>query len=207
MSDYVVGLTGGIGSGKTTVAERFVEHGVALVDTDAIAHELTGAGGAAMPALIAAFGAGIATAAGALDRAAMRRRAFADPAARTQLEGILHPLIRAVSAERCQAATSPYVILAVPLLVESGNYRERCDRILVVDCPEALQVERVMARSALSPDEVKAIISAQTSRQRRLAAADDVIMNDRGRAALAECVATLHRKYLTLSAEKVKASG
>ena len=207
MSDYVVGLTGGIGSGKTTVAELFVEYGVALVDTDAIAHELTAAGGAAMPALIAAFGADIATANGALDRTAMRRRVFADPAARTRLEGILHPLIRTVSAERCRAAASPYVILAVPLLVESGSYGDRCDRVLVVDCPESLQIERVMARSALSPDEVKAIMSAQASRPQRLAVADDVVVNDAGRAELSECVAILHRKYLALSAEKVKASG
>lgn len=205
MSAYVVGLTGGIGSGKTTVAELFAERGAALVDTDAIAHELTAAGGAAMPALITEFGPAVATAAGALDRGAMRRRAFAEPTARARLEAILHPLIRRVSAERCAAATAPYVILAVPLLVESGSYRERCDRIVVVDCPESLQIERVVARSGLSADEVRAIMAAQASRAQRRAAADDIVVNDDDLAALAARVAGLHAEYLTRAAEKLKA--
>lgn len=205
MSAYIVGLTGGIGSGKSTVAELFVGHGAALVDTDAIAHELTGPGGAAMPALLAEFGAEVATADGTLDRAAMRRRVFAEPTARARLEGILHPLIRRVSSERCAAATVPYVILAVPLLVESGSYRERCDRIAVVDCPESLQVERVMMRSGLSAAEVRAIMAAQASRAQRLAAADDIIGNDGDLAALAARVAGLHADYLQRAAEKLKA--
>ncbi len=206
MSTFVVGLTGGIGSGKSTVADLFVQHGAALVDTDAVAHQLTAAGGEAMPALIGEFGADVATVEGALDRAAMRRMAFADPLARARLEAILHPLIRQVSAERCRAAATPYVILAVPLLVESGAYRERCDRILVVDCPESLQVERVIARNGMTVDEVRAIMAAQVPRQQRLAAADDVVSNDGDRAELFDRVSALHLKYLALSAEKVKAA-
>lgn len=206
MSGYVVGLTGGIGSGKSLVADLFVEQGGGVVDTDAIAHELTGPGGAAMPALAAAFGAGVLRPDGALDRAVMRRLVFADASAKTRLEGVLHPLIRQLSAERCRAASAPYVILAVPLLVESGSYRERCDRIVVVDCPEDLQIERVMARNGLPRDEVLAIMAAQASRAERLAVADDVVVNDGERTKVHDQVAALHRKYLELSAEKVKAS-
>ena len=199
MSAYVVGLTGGIGSGKTTVADRLVALGATLVDTDAIAHELTAPGGAAMPALIAAFGPAIADPSGALDRAAMRRLAFADPGARQRLEGILHPMIRQLSDARCRAASAPYVILAVPLLVESGSYRERCRRILVVDCPESLQIERVMARNGISEAEVRAILAAQASREARLAIADDVLVNDGERTILYRAVAALHAEYLHLA--------
>lgn len=205
MSQYVVGLTGGIGSGKSTVADLFVEQGAGLVDTDAIAHALTAAGGAAMPALVDAFGRNILAADGALDRAAMRQLVFADPSVRSRLEGILHPLIRQISDERCRAASSPYVILAVPLLVESGGYRDRCDRIAVVDCPESLQIERVMARSGLAAGEVEAIMAAQATRQQRLAVADDVVVNDAGRTKIYEQVKALHANYLALLAEKLKA--
>jgi dephospho-CoA kinase len=206
VSGFVVGLTGGIGSGKSTVADLFVAAGAALVDTDAIAHELTGPGGGAMPELIAAFGAAIADVDGALDRAAMRRLAFADPAARGRLEAVLHPQIRRLSAERCRAANAPYVVLAVPLLVESGSYRERCDRIVVVDCPEALQIARVMARNNMAEAEVCAIMAAQATRQQRLAVADDVVLNADGLEALRPQVAALHQKYLRLSSEKAKAN-
>ena len=206
MSDFVVGLTGGIGSGKSTVADLFVAQGAALVDTDAIAHELTAPGGIAMPALLAEFGPELATATGALDRAAMRRLVFADATAKARLEGILHPLIRQVSGQRCQAATTPYVVLAVPLLVESGNYRQRCDRIVVVDCPESLQIERVMSRNGLAAAEVEAIMAAQASRAQRLAVADDVVLNAAGRDSLSAQVAVLHQKYLALATEKLKAS-
>ena len=202
MSNYIVGLTGGIGSGKSTVADRFVENGAVLVDTDAIAHELTGPEGAALPALVAAFGADVLDTAGALDRAAMRKRVFADPAAKTLLQAILHPLIRQIAAERCRLAASPYVILAVPLLVESGDYRERCDRIVAVDCPERLQIERVMARSGLGADEVRAIMANQATRQQRLAVADDVIVNDANVTALYTRIDALHLTYLQLSAKK-----
>ncbi len=206
MSDFVVGLTGGIGSGKSAAADCFAALGVGLVDTDAIAHELTAAGGAAMPALVAAFGAEVAAADGALDRGRMRRLAFADPSARGRLEGILHPLIRKLSAERCRLAGSPYVILAVPLLVESGSYRERCDRIVAVDCPESLQISRVMARNGLSEAEVRAIMATQASRAERLAVADDVIANDGDLANLEMRVGELHREYLRLSSQKAKAN-
>lgn len=206
MSDFVVGLTGGIGSGKSTVADLFVAHGASLVDTDAIAHQLTTAGGLAMPAIIDQFGSEIADTNGALDRAAMRRLVFADPAARAKLEAILHPMIRQISAERCAEATTPYVILAVPLLVESGNYRQRCDRIAVVDCTEAVQVSRVMARNALSAPEVRAILATQASREQRLAVADDIIDNSGGLTKLYPKVAELHLKYLASSSEKLKQS-
>jgi dephospho-CoA kinase len=206
MSQFVVGLTGGIGSGKSTVAELFVDQGAGLVDTDAIARELTVADGAAMPALTAEFGPTILAADGALNREAMRQLAFADPSARSRLENILHPLIRRISTERCRAATQPYVILAVPLLVESGNYRGRCDRVVVVDCPESLQLERVMARNGLSAAEVKAIMAAQATRQQRLAVANDVVVNDAGRTKLFEQVRKYHSNYLALSAEKLKAA-
>lgn len=206
MSAFVVGLTGGIGSGKSAAAEAFAALGVSVVDTDAIAHELTAAGGAAMPALVAAFGAEVAAADGALDRGRMRRLVFADPAARGRLEGILHPLIRALSAERCRLAGSPYVILAVPLLVESGAYRERCDRIVAVDCPESLQISRVMTRNGLGEAEVRAIMATQASRAERLAVADDVIANDGDLANLEMQVGELHRKYLQLSSQIPKAN-
>lgn len=206
VSGFVVGLTGGIGSGKSTVADLFVAAGAGLVDTDAIAHELTAPDGAAMPAIAAAFGAAVLTPTGALDRAAMRQRVFADAGARQQLEAILHPMIRQLSDARCLAATTPYVVLAVPLLVESGTYRARCDRIVVVDCPESLQIERVMARNGLAADQVRAIMAAQATRADRLAAADDVVLNDGGLTKLYEQVERLHLNYLRQSAEKAKAN-
>jgi dephospho-CoA kinase len=202
MSVYVVGLTGGIGSGKSTVADLFVNEGAALVDTDAIAHRLTGPDGAALPALLAAFGAGIVDPRGALDRAAMRQRVFADPSARARLEGILHPMIRQQADADCLAASAPYVILAVPLLVETGAYRARCDRVLVVDCPESLQLRRVMARSGLSADEVAAIMAAQASRPVRLAAADDVVINDGSLEKIQRQVVDMHQEYLRRAREK-----
>ena len=206
MSDFVVGLTGGIGSGKSAAADCFAARGVAVVDTDAIAHELTAVGGAAMPALLAEFGPEVAAPDGALDRACVRRLVFADPAARGRLEAILHPLILTLSDKRCRDALSAYVILAVPLLVESGTYRERCNRIVAVDCPESLQISRVMARSKLSEIEVRAIMAAQASREDRLAVADDVLDNGGDLHHLEIQVADLHRKYLRLSSQIVKAN-
>lgn len=201
MSRFVVGLTGGIGSGKSTVADLFVAQGAALVDTDAIAHELTVPGGAAMPAVQAAFGPGVVDGNGALDRLEMRRRVFADPAVRKTLEDILHPLIRRIADERCVGATAPYVILAVPLLVESASYRERCQRIVVVDCPESLQVQRVMARSGLGEAEVTAIMKVQATRLQRLAVADEVVHNDADLENLYPQVARLHAKYLVCASQ------
>lgn len=206
MSPLVIGLTGGIGSGKSTVADLFVAQGIELVDTDAIAHQLTAATGAAMPALQAEFGTQVLALDGALDRAAMRRLVFNDPAARQRLEAILHPLIRAEADARCQAARSPYVILAVPLLVESGSYRQRCERIVVVDCPESVQIERVMQRSGLSAVEVEAILAVQATRAARLAIADAIVDNSGPLADLQPQVARLHDQYLQLAQEKLKQS-
>ena len=194
----VIGLTGGIGSGKSTVADLFYRLGVTVVDTDRIAHELTGAEGAAMPEIIAAFGKDIALPQGALDRAAMRQRVFTDASAKTRLEAILHPKIRQESRQRCQAATSVYVLLAVPLLVETGVWRQEVRRVLVVDCDEATQIARVKARSALSAAEVRAIMATQATRSERLAAADDVILNDGTPEALEPRVQALHLRYLEL---------
>ncbi|MCM8594595.1 dephospho-CoA kinase [Accumulibacter sp.] len=203
---FVVGLTGGIGSGKSTVAGLFVERGAILVDTDAIAHQLTGPGGGAMAAIAATFGPPLVRADGALDRVAMRRLVFTDRSAKARLETVLHPLIRARSAELCAAATAaPYVVLAVPLLVESGGYRERADRILVVDCDEQVQLARVIARSGLSADEVRAIIASQASRAERRAAADDLVVNDGSQDELPPQVDALHRRYLRMARAKAQA--
>ena len=198
----VIGLTGGIGSGKSTVADRLVARGAALVDTDAIAHALTGPGGDAIEPIRAAFGDAVVAADGRMDRAAMRAIAFSDPGARKRLEGILHPMIRARTQSGIAAAVrdgAPYVIVAVPLLVESGDWRGRYDRVLVVDCPPEVQVERVMARSALPREQVDAILAAQATRAQRLAAADDVIDNGGPPAALDAQVARLHEAYAGLS--------
>lgn len=198
---YVVGLTGGIGSGKSAAADLFAERGVAVIDTDAIAHALTTSDGAAMPAIRAEFGAGVASADGALDRAAMRAMAFADPAARRRLEAILHPLIRAESERQLAAASAraPYAILVVPLLIEAGDYRKRVNRIAVVDCAEATQIARVMSRSGLARPEIDRILAAQATRAERLAAADDIIDNDGKLAALPPQIERLHVNYLALS--------
>ena len=193
-------LTGGIGSGKSSVARLFADRGIEVIDADALAHDLTRSGGAAIRRLVEAFGAQALDADGALDRARMRRIAFADAAARARLESILHPLIRAESARRAAGATSPYVRLMIPLLVESGKPRRRCDRVLVVDCPEEEQIRRVMARSQLSRDEVHAIFAAQAGRASRLEHADDVIDNGGEPSRLAPQVDALHQRYLALAA-------
>lgn len=200
---YVVGLTGGIGSGKSAAADLFAAHGAAVIDTDAIAHALTKADGAAMPAIRAEFGDGVVAADGALDRAAMRARVFADEStktpARKRLEAILHPLIRAESERQLAAATAPYAILVVPLLIEAGDYRKRVNRIAVVDCAEATQIARVMSRSGLARAEIERILAAQAARAERLAAADDIIDNDGDIAALPPRIERLHADYLALA--------
>lgn len=196
----VVGLTGGIGSGKSTVAECFAALGAAVVDTDVIAHELTAAQGAAMPDIRMAFGGAVLLPDGGLDRVKMRRLVFSDPTAKSRLEAIIHPMIRGESEARCRSMTgAPYVLLVVPLLIETGGYRNRVHRILVVDCDEELQISRVMARSGLSAGEVKAIMATQSSREERLDSADDVVLNAAGRDSLCAQVAALHRRYLGLS--------
>lgn len=204
--NFVVGLTGGIGSGKSTVADFFAAQGALLVDTDQIAHQLTGLQGAAMPAIRTAFGESVLADDGSLDRGGMRRLVFSDPSAKARLEAILHPLIRAESAARCAAATdAPYVLLVVPLLVESGDYRQRVDRILVVDCDEDVQIARVVARSGLTAREVQAIMATQASRSERLAAADDLLVNNDGREVLLQQIEILHRRYLALASGKLNA--
>jgi dephospho-CoA kinase len=173
----VIGLTGGIGSGKSLVANMFAERGASIVDTDQIAHSLTGPNGAAMPDILAEFGAQMADSRGAMDRAKMRERVFSEPAAKRRLEAILHPMIRAATEAAAADATGAYVMLAIPLLVESGSWKQRVSRVLVIDCPEEVQVARVMARNGLAEEQVRAIMAAQVPRAVRLAAADDVIDN------------------------------
>jgi len=196
----VVGLTGGIGSGKSAAADEFARLGAPVVDTDAIAHELTQARGRAIPEVERVFGKEALGASGAMDRDRMRARVFADPAAKKALEALLHPMIREESRRRIEAARAPYVVHVVPLLVESADYRRRVDRVLVVDCPEEVQVARVRARSSLPEAQVRAIMASQATRADRLAAADDVIDNSGSLDALRKQVAALHRKYLEHSA-------
>ena len=174
-----IGLTGGIGSGKSTVARLLAGHGAKVVDTDAISRSLTQAGGAAMPALREAFGDGVIGPDGGLDRDQMRRLAFADGTARSKLEAILHPMISAEAQREATAATDAAVIVFdIPLLVESGHWRDSVHRVLVVDCSASTQVERVMARSGWTADSVKAVMAAQATRERRNSIAHDVVVND-----------------------------
>ena len=175
---YKIGLTGGIGSGKTRVADMLAEWGAALVDTDAIAHALTSPGGEAMPGIIAAFGGEAANADGSLNRGWMRDLVFREPQARARLEGILHPLIGLHTERAAAQAQGVYLVYVVPLLVESGRWRDRVDRICVVDCDPETQVARVQARSGLTAEAIRRIMAAQAARATRLAAADDVIVND-----------------------------
>ena len=199
---YSIGLTGGIGSGKSAVANLFSERGASIIDTDAISHALTAAGGEAMPEIARIFGNNFLTSDGALNRAAMRERVFSDPAARRQLESILHPLISQKTLALANQANGHYMIFVVPLLVESGRWADRVDRVLVVDCSEELQIERVMHRNNLSAEQVQAIMSTQVSRAKRLAAADDILINEESLDALSGAVDRLHQRYLTLAQEK-----
>jgi dephospho-CoA kinase len=193
-----IGLTGGIASGKSTVVRLFAAHGVPIIDSDVIAREVVAPGTPGLAEVRARFGEQVLRADGSLDRRALRRLVFADPAARRDLEAIVHPLIRAATAERSAAAGGPYQINVIPLLVESGR-RAKIDRVLVVDCPEELQIERVMQRDQVTEAETRAILAAQVSRRERLAAADDVIVNDGDAAALQAQVDALHAKYLHLA--------
>lgn len=208
MRPFCIGLTGGIGAGKSTVAQCFASRGVAVVDTDAIARDLTSAKGAALDAIVEEFGAGCLDGTGALDRQAMRGRVFSDPSARGRLERILHPLIRAEAAKRLyQEGASPakgrYVVLVVPLLAERlDEYRHLVDRIAVVDCDEAQQLQRIMDRPGMSEAQARSILAAQSSRARRLAIADDVIDNRGDLTALAQQVSALHGRYSRLAEEK-----
>ena len=197
---FTVGLTGGIGSGKTTVANLFAARGAGVVDADEISRTLTGPAQPAVDQIVRAFGPQFATADGGLDRQRMRDLVFSDTTARKHLESILHPLIRQETARQLRACAAAYAMLVVPLLIESGTYRTRTDRVAVVDCEPETQVSRVMLRSGLTRGEVLAIIASQIPREQRLAAADDVIRNDGDLAALEGQVAALHSRYLELAA-------
>lgn len=196
---YCVGVTGGIGSGKSRAAALFGELGAGVIDADDISHEITAAGGSAIPAITATFGATAIAADGSLDRAVMRRLVFEKPEARKQLETILHPRIRERARSRVMESSAPYVLLVVPLLLETGGYRDLVQRVLVVDCDESLQISRAMQRSNLTADAVRAIMAAQLPRPQRLVGADDVIHNNGDIAQLHGQVADLHQQYLKLA--------
>jgi dephospho-CoA kinase len=196
---FSVGLTGGIGSGKTMVADMFAARGAAIIDTDHIARQLTAPGGIAIPAIRAQFGEAFLMADGAMNRVKMRETVFADPVAKKQLEFILHPLIRSETDRAAAQARGVYLMFVVPLLVESGTWKQRTSRVLVVDSREQLQVERVMSRSGLTEVQVRAIMATQASRETRLAAADDVIVNDGEAVALVPQIERLHALYSSLA--------
>ena len=199
----VVGLTGGIGSGKSAVAAAFSAAGIEVSDADALAHTLTAPGAPGYEAVLAAFGPDCRRPDGALDRAALRRLVFADAAARSRLEAILHPLIRAAGQHEEAAWTGPYGIRVVPLLLERGG-PSGVDRVLVVDCPEEMQIRRVMARSGLTEAEVRAIMATQLPREARLARADDTLDNAGPATSILPQVAALDRRYRALAATRPK---
>ncbi|MEP7069854.1 MAG: dephospho-CoA kinase [Usitatibacter sp.] len=198
----VIGLTGGIGSGKSTVASRLEQLGASVVDSDEIARALTASGGAAIEALREQFGARFFGADGALDRAAIRDLVFEDPQARSRLEAVLHPAIRAAADAALARTAGAYALVVVPLLFETRGYLDRVARVLVVDCPEELQVARAAQRSGLDPAGVRAIMRAQWPRWRRLQAADDTIWNGGDPQALAPQCKRLHRAYSRMSRER-----
>jgi dephospho-CoA kinase len=197
---YCVGLTGGIGSGKSAAAALFGKLGAAIVDTDEISHQLTAPGGAALPALKRQFGPVSISADGGLDRAHMRDLVFRDATAREKLEAILHPMIREGTRAGIAAARAPYAIVVVPLLFETGAYLDIVKRVVVVDCDEDTQVRRVVARSGIAADEVRRIMAAQLPRAERVKRADDVLDNNGSLEALKPQVARLHDRYLALPA-------
>ncbi|OZI77428.1 dephospho-CoA kinase [Bordetella genomosp. 12] len=196
-----IGLTGGIGSGKTRVADLLGQWGACVIDTDVIAHALTQPGGLAMPAIVQAFGAHSVRPDGAMDRDWMRARVFREPDARARLEAILHPLIGQQTQAAAEAAQGSYVVFVVPLLVESGRWRQRIDRICVVDCDPDTQIARVQQRSGLTESDIRRIMAAQAARSTRLEAADDVILNDGSTTAetLLARTRSLHERYLGLA--------
>lgn len=196
---YRVGLTGGIGSGKSTVATLFAELGVPVVDTDAISHQLTQPRGAAIPAIRAAFGESFIDATGALDREKMRQLVFSDFAAKQRLEKILHPLIFIQARFLAESSTAPYVMLVIPLLFETQEYRHWLQHTLTVDCTEETQLSRATRRSGLSEQTVRAIMAQQLSRTQRLQFADDAINNDGTLTELRLQVSQLHQRYLELA--------
>ncbi|HEV7833958.1 MAG TPA: dephospho-CoA kinase [Caballeronia sp.] len=203
---FSIGLTGGIGSGKTTVADMFAARGVPVIDTDLIAHQITAPGGVAMPLIEGTFGPQYVAADGSLDRAKMRTRVFSDSAAKAQLESITHPLIRAESERQRNAARGAYHIVVVPLLIEAGERASKVQRILVVDCPMDTQIERVIRRNGFTREQALSIIARQATREARLAAADDVVANDSAATleTLQREVDALHARYLAMASGSSK---
>jgi dephospho-CoA kinase len=193
-----IGLTGGVASGKSTVAKRFTELGVPVIDADAAARTVVGPGKPGLAAVSARFGPRVLAKNGELDRRALRDLIFKDPGSRRDLEAILHPLIRAEMEQSAELVVGPYVVMDIPLLVEGGS-RDRVDRILVVDVDEAIQLKRVMARDRCSLEQARAILASQASRRARLAAADDVLLNTGTVTDLRQAVDHLHERYLRLA--------
>lgn len=199
MNKFIVGVTGGIGSGKSTVAALFAALGAGVVDTDAISRQLTAPGGAAIPAIREKFGDDFINEDGSLSRTVMRERVFNHPPARKQLEAIMHGRIRDAVMAALEAASEPYVLLVVPLLIEVGSYRPILSRVLVVDCEEENQINRASIRAGMTPTAVRAIMAAQTDRKTRLRVADDVIENNADLASLETVVRQLDRQYRTMA--------
>lgn len=197
MKPWILGLTGGIGSGKSAVAEQFASLGVHMVDADQAARWVVEPGRPALRQIAQHFGDGVLLPTGELNRAALRERIFADPAERQWLERLLHPLIRSEIADHLARADSPYAIMVSPLLIESGQYRT-VDRVLVVDVPEVLQIARTVARDQASEEQVRAILKVQAAREERLRHADDALVNDRDLSWLRSEVERLHHFYLQL---------
>ncbi|MDP2155997.1 MAG: dephospho-CoA kinase [Sulfuricella sp.] len=197
-----IGLTGGIGSGKSSVARIFSALGAAVIDTDEIAHRLTAKGTPALAAIIEQFGSSYQLPDGNLDRARLRKRVFSDHAAKEQLERLLHPLIKQQVVSEMAEAQGPYLVLVIPLFFETGAYRDLVDRVLVVDCDENQQISRAMSRSKLSAEEVRSIMSQQTPRAERIKQADDILPNRGNYADLEEHAQELHRHYLTLALQR-----
>jgi len=202
MNSYVIALTGGIAAGKSAVTHRFAALGVPVHDADVAAREVVALGSGGLAAVVAAFGNGVLDAEGRLDRPAMRRRVFADPAARQTLEAITHPRVRQWLHERALADTAPYCLLAIPLLAENIDHYRWVDRVLLVDAPPELQLARLIARDGIDETLARRMLAQQASREQRLALAHDVIDNSGDEAALDAAVAALHRRYLTLAAAR-----
>jgi dephospho-CoA kinase len=194
-----IGLTGGIASGKSTATQRFAELGVPVIDADLASRSVVAPGNPGLAQVVQRFGPEVLDARGHLDRPALRARIFNDPDSRRALDAILHPLIRSAMEREAAAAQGPYVVMAIPLLVESGNARARVDRVLVVDVDETLQIQRVQARDGTSPEQARAILASQVSRSARLAEADDVLLNSGSVADLRQAVDHLHEQYLQLA--------
>ena len=200
---YRIGLTGGIASGKSAVADLFAGQGIPVIDADRVARDMVLPGTAGLTALRSAFGDGILDASGSLDRASMRARVFRDAGARAKLESILHPAIRSAMNAQAETAGGPYQIFAIPLLVET-HAQPAVDRVLVVDCPVDVQLRRLMTRDGSTREAAEAILASQASRADRLAAADDVIVNDGELSSLRDKVGRLHKKYLDLAEQRLR---